>query len=509
MRRHSQSFIIYFIFGAIIVVFAFTFGPGGGSCTPGQGQFAALVDGDAIPQQTFGLLYRNRVESYRRSAVVAGMNFSNDMIERMGLRKQVIDQLIDRKLLAHEARRRGLVVSDEDLLDYLEAEYRVKEVTFDQYQNWVGRTFQTSVTAFEDDVRGEILGNKLKKFIDETVSVSEGEVKEQYQREHDRAMLTFVEVDTAEVDVPDPSAGAIDTLITNDADTIKERYDRDILQYRTPQQVSARQILRQLPQDASDADVAKARGFLLELKTQIDGGADFGALAKEHSEDDATKEKGGDMGKLERGQGLEPISKVVFALEKDAISAEPVRTRLGLHLLQVTGIQPPSRKKLEDIQAEVAKKVLLERAREEAARTQAEELLASLQKGGDIEKLTISEAEARDQPTNKKLVRRGTAWVLKSQLAVPRIGQSEELHAEIFALTKEAPVAKKVHKVGRSYYVAILKDREIPDLANFEADKDSLRQTAIWSKRSMLFREWLAHLRKTSNVQYNSQLFPN
>lgn len=508
MRKQTGSYIIYLIFGAIIVVFAINFGPGGGSCTPGQGPYAALVDGETIPQQAFALRYRNQAERYRRSAVASGMEFDAAMIERMGLRKQVIDQLIDKKLLAHEAKRRGLTVSKRELRDYLSSQYRVKDVTYEQYEGWVTRSFQTSVTEFEGEVRDDILGQKLERFIGETVSVSDAELKADYLRDHDRAMITYVKVDTADIEAPEPSKAEVTKLLTERMSDVEEAYNRDILKYRTPQMVTARQIVRKLPQDASDADVAKARSELIELKEEIEGGADFAALAKQKSDDTTTKNDGGNMGTFKRGQHPKEIDDAVFALEKDELTAQPVRTSLGLHLIQVTEIIPPSRKKLDDVKTDVAKGMLTETEKNDAAKAEAEALLAELQAGADITTLTISEAESREQPTATKPVRRDSPWILASQKAIPRVGQSDELHAEIFALTLQAPVAKQVHEVGRSFYVVVLKDRETPDLAKFEADKDSLRENAIWAKRSRLFRDWVAHLRVKAKITYNPSLFP-
>ena len=96
MRKHSESFLIYLIFAAIIVVFAFSFGPGSGSCRGGGVGvgWAALVDGEPVPLQAYARNYSWRVDMQRRRMQAAGMDFSADMMERMGLRQQVVDELL-------------------------------------------------------------------------------------------------------------------------------------------------------------------------------------------------------------------------------------------------------------------------------------------------------------------------------------------------------------------------------------------------------------------------------
>ena len=54
--------------------------------------------------------------------------------------------------------------------------------------------------------------------------------------------------------------------------------------------------------------------------------------------------------------------------------------------------------------------------------------------------------------------------------------------------------------------MVLLKEREIPDIAKLDQEKDSLRQQALWAKRTRLYREWLSHLRQTARIQYSPTL---
>ena len=64
-------------------------------------------------------MYRQRVEQMRRIYGGSGLELSDDMLQKMGLRRQVLDGMIDRKILAAEARSRGIAVSDEELSEFL------------------------------------------------------------------------------------------------------------------------------------------------------------------------------------------------------------------------------------------------------------------------------------------------------------------------------------------------------------------------------------------------------
>ena len=75
-----------------------------------------------------------------------------------------------------------------------------------------------------------------------------------------------------------------------------------------------------------------------ELRQQLLAGADFAALAKAHSDHEATAKKGGDLGTVRRNQLPGGLSKVVFSLKPDQIS-EPVKEGQGYYVLQVQDIR--------------------------------------------------------------------------------------------------------------------------------------------------------------------------
>lgn len=85
---------------------------------------------------------------------------------------------------------------------------------------------------------------------------------------------------------------------------------------------SARHIL--VPDEAACQD----------LKSQIEGGADFADLAKEHSQCPSGA-RGGDLGTFSKGQMVPEFDTVVF---NDALNTVhgPVKTQFGYHLLEVT-----------------------------------------------------------------------------------------------------------------------------------------------------------------------------
>lgn len=75
-----------------------------------------------------------------------------------------------------------------------------------------------------------------------------------------------------------------------------------------------------------------------DLKNQIAGGADFGALAAEHSSCPSGRE-GGALGEFSPGQMVPEFDRVVFSAPVGVVQG-PVKTQFGWHLVEVTSRTP-------------------------------------------------------------------------------------------------------------------------------------------------------------------------
>ncbi len=87
---------------------------------------------------------------------------------------------------------------------------------------------------------------------------------------------------------------------------------------------------------------AKARHILVEtqekcedIKSQIDSGADFAELAREHSKC-PSGESGGDLGEFSSGKLVKEFDDIVFRGDLGKIHG-PVQTQFGFHLIEITG----------------------------------------------------------------------------------------------------------------------------------------------------------------------------
>jgi hypothetical protein len=98
-------------------------------------------------------------------------------------------------------------------------------------------------------------------------------------------------------------------------------------------QVRARHILLKVAADAAPAARQAVRARAEQLQVQAAGGADFAALARQHSED-TSKEQGGDLGFFGRGQMVPTFEQAAFALQPGQVS-KVVESPFGYHVIKV------------------------------------------------------------------------------------------------------------------------------------------------------------------------------
>jgi peptidyl-prolyl cis-trans isomerase C len=110
----------------------------------------------------------------------------------------------------------------------------------------------------------------------------------------------------------------------------------------------------------------------LDVKKQLEAGADFAKLAQKFSIDQATKFRGGDLGPYRKNAAPQEIEAAILTLNPGAVS-EPIQVAAGFALVKVTSRDP-----LDARSAHVARERLMQELSAEKRRKQFEEFLAAL-----------------------------------------------------------------------------------------------------------------------------------
>ena len=108
----------------------------------------------------------------------------------------------------------------------------------------------------------------------------------------------------------------------------------------------------------ADWDAAKAEAE--KVRSQIQNGADFVTEVGKYSDDAASKDSGGDLGPVIRGQMVPAFEEAVFSLKKGELS-QPVKTQYGYHLIEVTDITPGKQLAYDEVKESIKSTLLDEK----------------------------------------------------------------------------------------------------------------------------------------------------
>jgi peptidyl-prolyl cis-trans isomerase C len=121
---------------------------------------------------------------------------------------------------------------------------------------------------------------------------------------------------------------------------IAEFYEKNTENFTVPESVRASHILV-----SGDVEMEKVR-------EDLKAGMSFEDAAKKHSIS-PSKDQGGDLGYFSRGQMVKEFEDAAFALKVGDVSAEPVKTKFGLHLIKLTERKEASVRPLDEVREEI------------------------------------------------------------------------------------------------------------------------------------------------------------
>jgi len=383
---------VVFVFLALIFV---DWGAGRSGSGRGGGNFAVRVGSAQMSQQEFV----NQLSSMERA-------YSNQFGEQweqfrkqINLADQIASRFVSRELLAMEAERVGIVVTDSELRDAVTKQFVDSDGNFigaKEYELRVRRYLHKPPREYEAELRRDLLVEKLRDMVQRGVYVSDSEAEDAYRRDKETAdfdavqlryepYLDQVTVDDGEIQAYYEShaedfhrdeqrriryllveTSKLRRLLPVDDTEIEAFYEQHRQDFMNPEQARASHIVVQVPQgaDATAAEDARLRAEAVAKMAR--GGADFTELAKLHSDDPATKDKGGDLGWIARGRvGSKELEAAIFD-HKPGDVVGPIRSSFGFHIVRVDGYRRESVRPLDEVREEVRFRLLEGRAAAEA-----------------------------------------------------------------------------------------------------------------------------------------------
>ena len=133
-------------------------------------------------------------------------------------------------------------------------------------------------------------------------------------------------------------------------DAVKKAYDGYLKEYKPDEEVRARHILTETE------DQAKA------VIAELSKGADFAELAKTKSKDPSAKSNGGDLGYFTKDEMVKEFSEAAFSMQNGALSAAPVKSQFGWHVIKVEDRRMTTAPTLEQASPAIREKLASEAA---------------------------------------------------------------------------------------------------------------------------------------------------
>ena len=311
------------------------------------------------------------------------------------LMQRAAEQLISQKALVAEAHRMGFTVTDQELRDELQhgsfAQMFFPGGQFigqDNYENFVAQNFNLSVPAFETLIKQDLLIRKLTAAVTGSVTVSDQDIAEQYQRENTKVKFNYAvitldsiqkQINPTEAELKsyfDSHKGAYTNAIPERRSAryifidqaklqqqmqvtpqeLQSYYNQHRDEYRVPEQVEVRHILIKTPEPVNgkvdEKAVAEAKAKAEDVLKQVQAGGNFAELAKKYSDDPGSKDKGGDLGWIQHGQMIPEFDQSAFSLKKGETSGL-VRSIFGFHIIHVDDKQDAHLKTLEEVTPQI------------------------------------------------------------------------------------------------------------------------------------------------------------
>jgi peptidyl-prolyl cis-trans isomerase D len=380
----------------------------------------ATVEGMEIPQREFAEELRRQQDQLRR---MYGGAIDPAVLDAPESRRAVLEGLITQRLLAREVGRANMFMSREAVIEAITNAPEFQEngkfsaAKYSAYLAARGISDQGNVAELQSKLplarfAGSIsetaiaprsVASRLAAIEAQQREVSDARISEQQflpQVKIEEAQIK-AHYDAHQADYRVPERVRVEYLVLSaealarqdppTEEEIKAAYEARASQFRVDEQRRASHILVKTKEEAEK--------ILQELKKNPGRLAE---LAKKHSQDSGSAEKGGDLGWFGRGMMVKPFEEAAFKLAQNEMQV--VESEFGFHVLRVTGIQAAKARPYEEVRKELA---------EELARQKGQRKFAEAAE--NFSNLVYEQSESLQPAAERfKLQVQQTGWVAKS-----------------------------------------------------------------------------------------------
>ena len=356
----------------------------------------AVVDGQAILQQEFDNALRNQQEQMRQ---ILGQSFDPRMFDTPEVRQQVLDGVVNQRLLQTQANRLRLVATDEQIRQVILGQPAFQDggkfsaARYDEVLRANGFTRLTYEARLRSELAQQALQDPLVRAafngsaqlglyqrlleegrevqvatVDPAQFLSQVKIDDTAARaEYDRSPDSYRAPEQVKLEYVIFSQTQIAPGITVPAEEVRAQYEARRKEFSMPEERRASHILLTWEKDDKGQPKADGKAQALKLAETLmrevanADAAKFAAAARTHSKDPGSAQQGGDLGFFPRGQMVKPFEEAAFSMKPGEVKG-PIETDFGVHILRLAEIKPERVKPFEEVRAQVEADLKQQRA---------------------------------------------------------------------------------------------------------------------------------------------------
>jgi peptidyl-prolyl cis-trans isomerase SurA len=356
------------------------------------------------------------------------------------LRRQILNEEIEKKLLYAQAELDSIEISDEEIesqLDYQLNFFKQQYGSQERLESAYGMSIERIRRELRDETRKNLMAQTVQNQKFGMVDVSRKEVDDFFETYQDSLGLIPEKFEIAHI-------------------------------FINPK--------------ANDRVTKKAKDFAQSLLDSIRAGADFAKLAKQYSNDPGSAKLGGDLGFVKRGVFFPEFESAAFALAEGQIS-EVIKSPVGFHIIQLL------ERRGESINT---RHILIKIKNDDDADLESITILSDLRDSILSEKNTFA-YYARTYSDDKETSKFG------GKLGNFEVGQLDKSLLDQVYKLKEGEISfpKRLNLDNGEYGFHIIKlvKRTPEHLANIDNDYEDIKRLVIFDKRQKLYLKWMSELK--------------
>jgi len=471
MRKNTKTILIILVL-AFIGTIVFDWGMNYMGSGSQQRGIVGSIAGRDISYDEYFRIIQNEYARLKES------NDSEPTISEMKeLRDQVWNQLVNEILVGKEIEKRGITVSDDEVLFILHNNPPSVIISNPVFQTDDKFDYQKYTQALsnpelnwidaENYVRATHSVSKMNTLILSTVRVTEQEIKQEFTLKNQTANARYLYIGPEHFSK---------TQVTVTDTEIQNYYDSHQDEFTIPAQRKMNYVL--FSTEATKADTEMVYEQINMIIERAKSGEDFAELAKEYSEG-PTGPEGGNLGYFQEGDMIEPFEKAAFAAEAGDIVG-PVETSFGLHIIKVFD-KKKTRGKIDSVKAShILLKLDASETTIDNASLDASYFVQDARDMGFAEAAQQISLEVKETP------------FFQESGFIPGFGMQEEI--SYFAFTSEPGDISSSIETARGFVIFELSEIQDATIQSLDEVKETIQEILSQQKQKQLAGEYAAQL---------------